>query len=185
MISALADCTESDLVALARSSHDAAFAEIVRRHREALYRIAMASLGQTEDALDAVQESFIAAYLALARFDVSRPLRPWLARIVLNQCRDRLRRRAVRRFLLPFVGTDVDVADAAPGPAHLAADRDALARTMRAIAALPAGLREPLVLTAIEGMAQADVAQTLGLSAKAVELRVRRARARLRDALDF
>jgi RNA polymerase sigma factor (sigma-70 family) len=59
------------------------------------------------------------------------------------------------------------------------ADRQALAITMRAIANLPASLKEPLVLRTIEGMSQAETAQILGISEKAVEMRVYRARQKL------
>ena len=91
----------SDNELVARSlAEDRAFAEIVRRHRQALYRIAVASLGNADDALDAVQDAFVAAHAALRRFDGARPLRPWLAAITLNRCRDLARRRRVRGFRL-------------------------------------------------------------------------------------
>jgi len=182
-LSALAD---GELAALSIARRDTAFAEIVRRHRDALYRLALASLADPDDALDAVQETFVAAYGALRRFDPARPMRPWLARITLNRCRDRLRRRKVRRILLPFGSADnpVDlVADDAPGHDIVAADRQELARTMRAISALPAAIREPIVLRTVEGLSQAETAEALGISEKAVETRLRRARDKLRLAL--
>lgn len=181
----LTSMTDGELVALALARHDAAFAEIVRRHRAALYRMARASLGDADDALDAVQDSFVSAHRSLGRFDRDRPLRPWLARIALNACRDRIRRRIVRRYLLPFAADAHDrIADDAPHQDVATSDRQELERTMRAIAALPTATREPLVLCAIDGMSQADAASVLGLSVKAVETRVRRAREALRIALD-
>lgn len=175
--------SDGALVAEALAGYDEAFAEIVRRHRDALYRIAYATLGDADEALDAVQDALIAAHGALRRFDRARPLRPWLSRIVLNRCRDVRRRRTVRRMLLPFAAVAEQVADDAPGPAALAGDRRTLARTLTAIAALPTNLREPLVLTAIDAMPQADVAEALGITTKAVETRVRRARAALRASM--
>lgn len=65
----LASMTDGELVTLALARRDAAFAEIVRRHREALYRIARASLSDADDALDAVQDSFVSAHRSLGRFD--------------------------------------------------------------------------------------------------------------------
>lgn len=182
-LSALAD---GELATLSIARRDAAFAEIVRRHRDALYRLALASLADPDDALDAVQETFVAAHRALSRFDPARPMRPWLARITINRCRDRLRRRKVRRILMPFGSGDnpVDlVADDAPGHDVVAADRQELTRTMRAISDLPAAIREPIVLRTIEGLSQAETAEALGISEKAVETRLRRARDRLRLAL--
>ena len=177
--------SDRELVALSLARHDSAFAEIVRRHRAALYRMARASLGDADDALDAVQDSFVSAHRSLGRFDPERPLRPWLARITLNACRDRIRRRFVRRYLLPFVADAHDrIADDAPHQDIVTSDRQELERTLRAIAALPAATREPLVLCAIDGMSQADAATVLRISVKAVETRVRRARDALRIALD-
>jgi RNA polymerase sigma-70 factor (ECF subfamily) len=181
--SALAD---GELAALSVAGRDLAFAEIVRRHRDALYRVALASLADPDDALDAVQETFVAAHRALRRFDLSRPMRPWLARIALNRCRDRIRRRMVRRMLLPFGTSDnlVElVADDRPGHDIQTADRQELARTTRAISELPAAIREPLVLRTIDGLSQAETAATLGISEKAVETRLRPARDRLKALL--
>lgn len=185
MTTAFTSMSDGELVTLSLARQDAAFAEIVRRHRAALYRMACASLGDADDALDAVQDSFVSAHRSLGRFDHDRPLRPWLARIALNACRDRIRRRFVRRYLLPFAADAHDrIADDAPHQDIVTGDRQELERTMRAIAALPAATREPLVLCAIDGMSQADAAIVLGISVKAVETRVRRARETLRIALD-
>ncbi len=185
MTTAFTSMSDAELVTLALAREDAAFAEIVRRHRAALYRLARASLGDADDALDATQDSFVRAYRSLSRFDLERPLRPWLVRIVLNACRDRIRRRMVRRYMLPFAAEAHDrVADDSPHQGVVAGDRQDLERTLRAIAALPAATREPLVLCAIDGMSQADAATILGISIKAVETRVRRAREVLRTALD-
>lgn len=178
--------TDSELAVLGGAGRDDAFAEIVRRHRDRLYRLALASLADPDDALDAVQDAFIAAHRALKRFDVGRAMRPWLVRITLNRCRDRLRHRRVRRLLTPFAGDDVPIetiSDDRPGHDVATADRQELAQTMRAISGLPAAIREPLVLRTIEGWSQADTAAMLGITEKAVETRVRRARERLRSEL--
>ncbi len=182
----LSTLADGELATLSIARRDAAFSEIVRRHRDALYRLALASLANPDDALDVVQESFVAAHGALRRFDPSLPMRPWLARIALNRCRDRLRRRRVRRILMPFGTADNPaelVADDAPGHDVVAADRQELARTMRAISGLPAAIREPIVLRTIEGLSQAETAEALGISEKAVETRLRRARDKLRMVL--
>lgn len=178
--------SDSELVALSLAGEDRAFAEIVRRHRDALFRVALASLGNADDALDAVQDVFVAAHAALRRFDGVRPLRPWLAAIAVNRCRDLARRRRVRRFLafaLPIDGAVETIALDVPSAEAEAADREELDRTVKAIAALPAALREPLVLHTLSGLSQAETAATLAISEKAVETRLRRARQQLRAAL--
>lgn len=184
----LAACSDGELVALSLAGRDSAFAEIMRRHRDALYRLIRGHVGDAEEALDLTQECFAAAYRALSRFDAERPLRGWLARIAINKCRDWRRRRAVRRFLAfaaPLSeGISDSLADPAPGADTVLADREALARIWQAIAELPATLKEPLLLCTVEGLSQSEAAAVLSISEKAVETRVYRARKKLSAVLD-
>ncbi|GAA0337268.1 hypothetical protein GCM10009087_54610 [Sphingomonas oligophenolica] len=182
-----AELSDGDLAALSVAGRQIAFAEIVRRHREPLYRIIVANVADADEALDLVQETFVAAYRALRRYDAVRPMRGWLITIALNKCRDWARRRKVRRilsFALPLDGAAEAVAEDRPLHDIEAADREELVRTRRAIAALPATLREVLVLRAIDGQSQAEAAATLGVTEKAIETRLRRARAKLAEQLD-
>ena len=178
--------SDGDLVTLAVAGTDAAYAEIVRRHRSHVYRLVLGNVADADEVLDLVQETFLSAHRALRRYDPARPMRGWLATIALNKCRDWARRRTVRRFFT-FARDIDDVAgampDDRPDQAVVAADRQELARLRRAIAALPASLREPLVLHAIEGMSQAEAASVLRITGKAVEMRLRRARIRLGEML--
>jgi RNA polymerase sigma-70 factor (ECF subfamily) len=184
---ALSDLSDGELATLGIAGRDAAFAEIMRRHREAVYRIALANIADPDEALDLTQETFVSAHLALRRYDGARPMRAWLAAIALNKCRDWARRRAVRRlfrFATPLDDVADVVADQSPDPERTAADRQAMRRLARAVAALPASLREPLVLHTIEGMSQAETAAVLSISEKAVETRLRRARIKLTEMLE-
>ena len=176
-----AECTDGELAALTLAGRQAAFAEIMKRHREPVYRIIRGYVGSTEDALDLVQESFVSAYKRLDSYDQVRPLRAWLARIAINKCRDWSRRRAVRKFLFSSapVHDEALLADPTPPLDEAAADREELDRLWRAIAELPRNLKEPLVLRVIDELSQAEVAAVLRISEKAVETRVYRARKRL------
>ncbi|MGN6621160.1 MAG: RNA polymerase sigma factor [Sphingomonas sp.] len=169
------------LAVLARDGDEAAFAEIMRRHRAAIYRLVSICSGDAEEAFDLTQDSFVAAYRNLSRYDSSRPLRPWLAAIALNRCRDWHRRQRVRALLSRGDALHTAVPDDAPGPETVAGDRAALETLRREIAHLPAKLRDVLVLRTIEGLSQADTAAALGISIKAVETRLARARARLSE----
>jgi RNA polymerase sigma-70 factor (ECF subfamily) len=178
--------TDGELAALSIAGRDSAFAEIMRRHREPLYRIIANNIGDTDEALDLVQESFVAAHRALVRYEPDRPMRRWLVTIALNKCRDWRRRRAVRRlfaFALPLDDTSKQIAEDRTLPDAEAADREEMARLSRAIAELPAALREPLILHTIDQLSQADTAAILSISEKAVETRIRRARAKLAERL--
>lgn len=178
--------SDGELAALSLAGRDAAFAEIMRRHRARVYRIALANVADADEALDLTQETFVAAHLALRRYDAARPMARWLATIALNKCRDWARRRAIRR-LLRFAGPlDEDahaVPDPRPGPETEVSDRLDLERLAHAVSRLPASQREPLVLHAIEVLSQAETGALLGISEKAVETRLRRARQRLAELL--
>lgn len=177
---------DAALAHAALGGDQAAYGALMRRHREAVYRLARHHTADDGEALDIVQETFIAAFAALRRFDGERPFRTWILRIALNKCRDWGRRRKVRRllaFALP-IEEAASLADGAPNPeATLASDR-AVARIRREVLALPERLREPLVLCAIEGLSQEEAAALLGVSRKAIETRIHRARQKLLTLLE-
>lgn len=181
----LGDCSDGDLAALARTGRQAAYGELMRRYREPVFRLVRSHVGDADEALDVVQETFVAAFASIGRYDGSRPFRHWINRIALNKCRDRGRRRAVRRFFsfaLPVGVADAIVDDAIFGETAID-DARALRSTEDALARLPAGLKEPLILTVIDGLSQGEAANVLGLSEKAVEMRIYRARKALKAML--
>ena len=175
------DDSEGMLAAAALRGQEDAFRALMTRHREAAYRLIRAQVDDADAALDLTQESFIAAFTYLGRYDPVRPFRFWIMRIALNKCRDWRRRRAVRRFFFGAkpIEEGVHVADAAPGPEADAVGRQELGRVRRAIDKLPDNLRSVLLLRTVESMSQTEVAQLLGISEKAVETRLYRARMKL------
>jgi RNA polymerase sigma-70 factor (ECF subfamily) len=179
--------SDADLVRRARAGEQRAFSLLMARHKHWLYRFIRRYVGDADEAYDVVQDAFVAALSNLARYDTARPLEAWLRRIALNKCRDRARREAVRRaFGLSKRGPEETEAVADPAPdaeQALAADR-ALKTLGQAIAALPAALKEPLVLTVLEGLSHKDAGALLGLSPKAVEVRIYRAKHKLAETLD-
>lgn len=185
MTPSLPDSSDGELAALALSGREAAFGELVRRHRSWVYRLVRSHIGDPDEALDVTQASFVAAFSALGRYDTGRSFRAWLSRIAINKCHDWRRRRAVRKlfaFALPL-GEVRDVADEAPQADRAIGAQAELARTMAAIAMLPPALKEPLILRTIEERSEAETAEILGISQKAVETRLYRARARLNEIL--
>src|ERR1700750_3495950 len=99
-------CVPSDaaLVAATLAGDEGAFTALVGRHKKWLYRYIHRYVRDETEAQDVLQESLIAAWRALKSYDPNRPLEFWLRRIALNKCRDRARRMAVRRILLPWSG---------------------------------------------------------------------------------
>lgn len=174
---------DAALVAAVLAGDQRAFTELMRRHKESLYRFVRGYVGDAGEAYDLVQEAFVAAWRALARYDQRWPFAIWLKRIAINKCRDWRRRRAVRQFF--YKAEDLH----RPGleivePPPAASDReDDLAKLDEAIAALPANLKEPLLLALTDDMSHRDIGETLGLSAKAVEVRIYRAKKALAQVL--
>lgn len=181
----LAACTDGELAALALGGRQAAYRGLMDRHRAAAFRLARHLCGNDDAALEVTQQSFIAAFSALHRYDGSRPFARWLARIIINKNHDWARRRKVRQLLAFALPLDEahGVAETAPDPERQVADREELDRTMAAITTLPPRLKEVLILRAIEGLSQAEVADVLGISEKAVETRLYRARTKLSEKL--
>lgn len=180
-----ADPEDRALAARALAGQQSAYAALMQRHRDAVYRIVRGHVGDGDEALDITQETFVAAFAALARYDGARPFRVWIARIALNKCRDWARRRAVRRifaFARP-IDEALDIADNEGTPEEALQSQHELEQINAAIASLPASLKDVLLLRTIEQMSQADTAMALGLTEKAVETRLYRARAKLTEIL--
>ncbi|GAA1769666.1 RNA polymerase sigma factor SigM [Luedemannella helvata] len=156
-----------------------AFAELVRRHRDRLWAVALRTLADREEAADAVQDALLAAYRGAERFRGDSAVTTWLHRIVVNACLDRLRRRQARPTV-PLPEPDspalVPRATTLPDVATELTVRDALR-------ALPDEQRTVLVLVDMEGFPVAEVAAMLGIAEGTVKSRCARGRARLAVAL--
>ena len=181
----LSDCSDGELAALALAGRQTAYRELLARHREAVFRLVRATIGESAEAIDVTQETFISAFAVLKRYDPDRPFIAWLKRIALNKCRDWARRRTVRSFFTRAVPLEdaLSIADDAALADTQAADRAELARVSAAITRLPARLREVLLLRAVDGLSQAEAADVLGVTEKAIETRLYRARAKLEEML--
>src|SRR5690242_14865125 len=132
--------TDAELAVAARGGSQIAFASLMQRHKHWLYHFIRRYVADRDDAYDLLQETFVAAWSALNRYDPERPLQAWLRRIALNKCRDRARRNAVRRTalnLLAVAGFGHATPAAEPG-----ASDSALQRLESAMAKLPPALKD-------------------------------------------
>lgn len=169
--------TDMDDAALLRAhvgGDRAAFGELVRRHRDRLWAIALRTLGDREEAADAVQDALISAYRSAGRFRGESAVTTWLHRIVVNACLDRARRRHARPTV-PLPETDSGLRSAAHPP-H---DSDTALVVQAALAQLPAEQRVPLILLDMQGYSVAEIAEILGVAEGTVKSRCARGRARL------
>lgn len=167
--------SDAELLAAHVAGDSAAFGEIIRRHRDRLWAVALRTLGDREEAADAVQDACISAFRAASGYRGDAAVTTWLHRIVVNACLDRVRRRAARP-----AGPLPDT-----GPGEPAEPRDALAEldttlaVEAALAQLPVEQRTAIVLVDIEGHSVAAAAAILGTAEGTVKSRCSRGRARL------
>jgi RNA polymerase sigma-70 factor (ECF subfamily) len=164
-----------------------AFDALVTRHKNALYRLVRRYVGDADDAYDILQDALISVWEALHRYDANRPFLAWVRVITLNKCRDFSRRRRFRRLILNAFAAEPAVATALPehyDDTSAIADDLRLQRLAEAIAALPPRYKEPLVLTTAGGLTQEATAELLKTTTKAIEMRLRRARKKLTEALN-
>jgi RNA polymerase sigma-70 factor (ECF subfamily) len=182
------DTSDAALARSAATGDDKAFAVLVGRHKEPLYRLLRRYTGDSDEAYEAAHEAFIAAWRALKRYDPSRSFGAWLRTIAINKARDRGRRMLVRRVIFGSRNLDdaevLETADPAAGAEDEVLADEQAKRLDRAIGRLPSALKEALLLTAFEGFSQQEAGQMLGVSVKTIETRVYRARKLLLDQLD-
>ena len=171
----------ADLAARLRDGEPGAFELLVSLYQGRIARLAYRLLGWSGDVDDVVQDVFLAALRNAGSFRAEASLWTWLTRITLNRCRTHQRRRLIRQRLRQVLSRRRPCAS---GPADAGAICDEVAGAVRAaVAALPARDREVIVLFYLEQQSAPQIAVLLGTSANGVELRLHRARAKLRIAL--
>lgn len=176
------DGSDLELARRAAGGDERAFTILMGRHKDPLFKFARRLTGDADQAYEATQQTFISAWKAIGRFD-GRPFDTWLRAIALNKVRDMGRRAAVRRLFGGSEREAENVADPSPSVERSLHRHEQLAALDGAIARLPEKLKAPLVLTIFDGRSHAEAGQILGISAKAVETRVYRAKRRLTEEL--
>lgn len=183
---------EQDLQDMARlnAGHDAPLNALMDRHAERLFHYLLRQLNNETDAADIAQETFVRVYHHRASFRPRQSFSTWLYTIATNLLRDRFRWR--KRH--PQVSLDADdeetvaLKEALPDTGALPRDQtetnERALEVCKAIAALPEDLRTTMILSEYDSLTHAEIAAVLKCSAKAVESRLYRARARLRKSLE-
>ncbi|MQY12661.1 hypothetical protein SRB5_27970 [Streptomyces sp. RB5] len=171
---------DRELIARHVAGDPDAFAEIVRRHRDRLWAVALRTLGDREEAADALQDALVSAFRAAHTFRGQSAVTTWLHRITVNACLDRVRKAATRRTS-PVADTErfeqlLEPAESAAAPAErLDLHRELFA----ALATLPSEQRAALILVDMQGYPVAEAAAILGAPVGTVKSRCARGRARL------
>lgn len=182
----------SEIVFAAQAGSPGAFAELHATYAGRLYKTIVAITRNPEDAEDALQDTFLRAYLALHTFEGRSSVYSWLTRIAINSALMILRRRRARPEILfdPQPDTrsetvSLDIADPAPNPEEFCALRQRRLRILSAIRNLDPHLRGPVQMQMARGCSIREIGQALNLSEAAVKTRLHRARLRLFAAQGF
>ncbi|MCA1648360.1 MAG: sigma-70 family RNA polymerase sigma factor [Chloroflexi bacterium] len=177
---------EGQLILAARRQDPAAFEALVRRHQGPLYNFCLRMLGQSADAADVAQESFVQLYSHLDRFDEHEPIAPWLFRVARNRCIDVIRRRRTVPLGMPDdLGeiSPLEPADHDPLPEELVERADLQRVLSNAIAHLPPAYAEVVALRYAGDRSFAEIAIILDCEEGAARVRFHRAKALLRRHL--
>jgi RNA polymerase sigma-70 factor, ECF subfamily len=186
---------DAALASRAAQGDQDAFARIMRRYNQRLYRLAVSVMGDASEAEDVLQESYVRAFYALSTYSGAGSLGAWLARIVRNEAIDRVRARDSRRSHVAIeadlggqseeVETNVaqDPLQSLTDPQALAANADLRRLLERAIQRLPEQFRSAFVLREVEGLSVEETAEYLGIPSATVKTRDHRARNLLRSYL--
>src|SRR5262245_36465316 len=169
---------EADLVRAAQAGDRPAFAVLIERYWDRLYRWLCRLTRDPTAAEDITQETFLKAYAAVNRFEAGSNFRAWLFRIAHHHFVHQ--RRAVRHNRQPLVP---EVAEEPRGPVGETLSREALRLIADAVAKLPSDFRGALTLRVEEGMSFRDIAGVMGITEETARWRVFKARQKLMAVL--
>jgi RNA polymerase sigma-70 factor, ECF subfamily len=177
------------LVAAARSGSTAAFTQLREIYAQRVFRKLLTMTKNREDAEDALQDTFLQAYMALHNFEERSSFYTWVTRIAINSALMILRRRRTRAEV-SFDGPNdseestsvFEFRDAGPSPEHICLHRQSYATMRRSIFSLQPRLRQVIEMQMVGSYSIREIAQSLDISESAVKSRLARARARLASA---
>ncbi len=168
--------TDEQMVERALSGDPEAFGEIVRRWERRIFALAFGMLGREEDARDATQETFLAAFRNLRGFRGEAKVSSWLHRIAVNQCITRQRRAKVRSETALEDEAERNAAvfalPADVSPARTAEYREVSSAVRKAVCALPADLRQVVVMKEFEELTFQEISDVLDVPLSTVKSRL-------------
>jgi RNA polymerase sigma-70 factor (ECF subfamily) len=180
--------TDEQLVEQAVNENSEAFGEIVKRWERKIFALCFGMLGREDEARDAAQETFIAAYRNLKNFRGEAKVSSWLHRIAVNQCLTTKRRAKTRSesFLDDETNAEekVFVAPARLSPARTTEHNERLKVIRQAVSSLPPDFRQVIIMKEFEEMTFQEIADTLELPLSTVKSRVYTALKQLRMKLE-
>ncbi len=182
------DLSDEKLVEMAVTDDHDAFGEIVRRWQRKIFALCFGMLGREDDAGDAAQEAFVAAYRNLKNFRGEAKVSSWLHRIAVNQCLTIKRRQKSRseEYLNEEDGSEdrAFVAAASYSPGNTAEKAERLTLVRNAVGTLPSELKQIVVMKEFEEMTFQEISETLEVPLSTVKSRLYTALKQLRMKLE-
>jgi len=178
------DATDPQLVQSARHGDEAAFHELVDRYASGMFGLAFSLLGNTADAEDVVQETFLGAFRGLGAFKGRSSVKTWLTRILVRQAARCHRSRGIRKTVSFNALSEASVAvlrKQQPGPSTR--ELDIRMDVLATLETLSEEHREVIVLRELQGMSYDEIAEVLDIPRGTVESRLYRARQELKERL--
>lgn len=181
----MTDSREEKWIAAAREGDQGAFEELVLLYEKRVLALTQRMCGNPEDAAEAAQEAFLAAWQGLKNFRGDSSFSTWLYRLSSNACVDLLRREGRRQAAVSLDGEDLnlDIPSPIPSPQEEAERRELREQIEAGLRALPPEYREVLVLREMQQLRYDEIAHVLELDVGTVKSRISRGRKRLRSVL--
>ena len=181
----MTDSREEKWIAAAREGDQGAFEELVLLYEKRVLALTQRMCGNPEDAAEAAQEAFLAAWQGLKNFRGDSSFSTWLYRLASNACVDLLRREGRRQAAVSLDGEDLnlDIPSPIPSPQEEAERRELREQIEAGLRALPPEYREVLVLREMQQLRYDEIAHVLELDVGTVKSRISRGRKRLRSFL--
>jgi len=176
---------ERQLVRRAQKGDKVAFETLVQRHQHRVFAVARGILKRQEDVEDIAQQVFVKAYFSLKRFDQRAAFSTWLYKITVNECWDVLRKRKARPLVYEADFSEeqsrqYSAPEREASKAPDTSDRMALREQLeKMLGQLDKRDRAMLVLKEVEGFSVEEIAESMGLNANTVKVRLFRARRRI------
>ena len=165
------DARDRALLAAHVEGDGEAFGRLVALHRDRLWAVALRTLGDREEAADALQDALLNAYRNAAGYRGEARVTTWLHRVVVNACLDRVRRRQAR--------PTVPLPDELAQTGDVLGDRETALDLEAALERLPEDQRVAILLVDVQGLPVEEAARVLGCPTGTVKSRCSRGRARL------
>jgi RNA polymerase sigma-70 factor (ECF subfamily) len=178
------EAREQTWVEQALAGDTAAFSSLVEAYHRPVYNLAFRMLGNSVEAEDAAQESFIRAYTRLDTYDSSRKFSSWMLSIASHYCIDVLRRRRMTLLSIEELPPMLDVSmPRSAHPEQVVVRAQVADQVQQLLDTLPEHYRTPVILRYWYDMSYREIAETMGVTESTIKTRLHRARAKLAECV--